>query len=678
MKRVILFLFFLCLCTSFSFASTTLVLQDANTEVLEDAFVDESAPDTVNGSSTKMPISYTPNADTELAYIMFNLPLPEYIQILDAYLNITFDFDHRVYEVRHVYLSNWSENSLTWNNQPCGDDISNSNNCNLTMLDSYTSGGAGSGGRFDFNVTSAIIYQYNNNKGNISFVFNTTDTSGSRIYSKENGNANNPKLVIIYNEDVPSINSNVTYPSEPLYLSNTTIQVNATSYYGIIWANFTLIAPNGTWIINNSNGTNFENDLWNSTTFIINTEGQWNISIKVSTQNYTTEKNWSFTITDDPPELANVSISPTTTNYLADLNCTYVYTDNETNPETDRWFIWYFNGTATGNTTQILTSGNTSVGDNWSCSVMVSDGLKNSTVVMSSNVTIVDNVNPLVTDWQLSASSGYTDTEFQIFVNCSDTASSISTVLVEFLNPNGENVGNKTMNLSTGSRYEFNYTFNVVGTYVNFTFHCADQSGNINRTSTSLTFTASTRPSETPPGGGGGDTILPKQFKLNATSLMITTPIGVPKSFPFTITNTGDEDGYFIPVCEGEACNWVSFPSKRILVNKNMTVNAVFDIRATGNVSIGNYTLTITGNDVVTGLHYNLETEEYIMFSILMEGIDVPLIGIIAKWVIVLLMLVPTGIAYWFLSKTEMKFWIVVPAYLVAICIVLFVIPASV
>lgn len=340
---------------------------------------------------------------------------------------------------------------------------------------------------------------------------------------------------------------------------------------------------------------------------------------------------------------------------------------------------------------QLLGSGNTSTGDNWTCSAKVKDGFESSSWVNSSSVNIGDKTSPILEDWKLSASSGYTDIQQAIYVNCSDALSSIQYVRVDYVNPNGENVGNKTMTLRTGDQYEYNYTFNIVGTYTNFSFHCMDQSGNKNSTNSTLNFTASTRPSEAPPDGGIVVIVTNiTKFRLEAIGgLNLTIPLGIPVSHRIAITNEGNQDSWFFPKCvsDNETCSFINLNiTKRVLVGMNKTSYMVYDILVPiGKAKVGdNLTFTITSEDaenVVVGLHYRMGVVERWgdIISLLRKKItiieNIPFIGgplIVEAWHLILLAIIPMGFLYSLLGNQKGKFWITTSIYAVLVGIILF------
>ena len=79
----------------------------------------------------------------------------------------------------------------------------------------------------------------------------------------------------------PVINNDYTSPTYPRFNQNTTLVINVTDVDpSIVYVNFTLVAPNGTKVINNTNGTKGTGDLYN-VSFNLTSYGTWlwNVSI---------------------------------------------------------------------------------------------------------------------------------------------------------------------------------------------------------------------------------------------------------------------------------------------------------------------------------------------------------------------------------------------------------------
>lgn len=189
--------------------STTIILQDANTENLDDSYVAKNTPTTVCGAYQYLQVvdRYT-NGYTNRGYHKFDTSdLPESYTIDDAKLCIYVYSSGVTYDVsvHHVYDDAWVEESITWNNQPCGTglDLNDSSQCNLTEETHITGMTASTWEVFD--VDGILINDASSND-KVSFVIKATSedpihyTQG-RWYSKEYGTtALRPYLNITYTE----------------------------------------------------------------------------------------------------------------------------------------------------------------------------------------------------------------------------------------------------------------------------------------------------------------------------------------------------------------------------------------------------------------------------------------------------------------------------------------------
>ena len=74
---------------------------------------------------------------------------------------------------------------------------------------------------------------------------------------------------------IPVINTNYTVPTYPRFGQNVTLVVNVTDVDPTItYVNFTLVAPNGSKVINNLNGSKMSGDLYKAT-FNLTSYGSW-------------------------------------------------------------------------------------------------------------------------------------------------------------------------------------------------------------------------------------------------------------------------------------------------------------------------------------------------------------------------------------------------------------------
>lgn len=93
------------------------------------------------------------------------------------------------------------------------------------------------------------------------------------------------------------------------------------------------------------------------------------------------------------PIMSTVDITPSVPNDLDDLTCTVSSTDSENDIITYHYY-WYKDDVlqlyeSSTSTTSIITSGNTSIGEVWNCTVLPDDGYENGTSTMDDTATIV-------------------------------------------------------------------------------------------------------------------------------------------------------------------------------------------------------------------------------------------------------------------------------------------------
>ena len=189
---------------SFGSKSTTIILQDADTENLEDTFVRVDSPTSNGGSSTTLIIESGSNP--RKIYIKFNIsdiPLGQQIDSATLYLWKHFGSGEQNMNnitVHHVFNQSWTEDIVIWNDQPCGTDFDDTNICNLVWEDSEEQLIFVDNYHETFSVTLAVGVDYNAGNSNVSFILNTTGgTSQISFRSKEYATvADRPYLNITY------------------------------------------------------------------------------------------------------------------------------------------------------------------------------------------------------------------------------------------------------------------------------------------------------------------------------------------------------------------------------------------------------------------------------------------------------------------------------------------------
>ena len=197
----------------------TIQLQDANTENLDDSNVRHSSPDYNSGSSSVLDVwrnqGFSHNY-TKRTYIKFNIssiPSDSIIQDASLYLWLFDSSSSTGYEVdvHHVYKHTWREETITWNNQPCGGwDFDNSSNCNVSYAEDVTTvyGDINDGDMWiSWDVTNAVVNETSDHNENVSFVikFHNEESFGTiwkDFRSKEYSNVTlRPYLNITYCTD---------------------------------------------------------------------------------------------------------------------------------------------------------------------------------------------------------------------------------------------------------------------------------------------------------------------------------------------------------------------------------------------------------------------------------------------------------------------------------------------
>lgn len=195
----------------------TVQLQSADIDILEDSSVDPDDPSGNRGSANSLRIGHHKDSSEDRTYIKWNTTELQNKYLVDvimcgkgAYLKNS--------SVNHVYgwynLSSGSEEldeeSITWNNQPCGTgtQFTNSTYCNLTAI-GYLLDHIPSTGWACANITS--FFGNTHSENNETFGIENYLTGGvygtqGYIWSKEVGSASNrPYLQFVYYTDSPEV-----------------------------------------------------------------------------------------------------------------------------------------------------------------------------------------------------------------------------------------------------------------------------------------------------------------------------------------------------------------------------------------------------------------------------------------------------------------------------------------
>lgn len=251
----------------------TIKLQTANTENLEDTFVEEDDSADDNGDNVFMNVDNGTGVINRI-YIKFNTTaIPNNSTILNS---ILFLYKHFGYagtsnnvSIFHVLNYTWNENTVNWNDQPCGTVLSASK-CNLSSESSAIIGSVNNW--YNWTVTEMVRRDYGNNT-NFSIMLTSNGSLADGFRPKESSNS--PILNITYLALDVVIDSplNITYVS-PSVLLNLTV-TNTTLLDRFTWSE----SPD------NEQG-NFTN-VWGTANVTINltTEGWHNITVFINQTN---------------------------------------------------------------------------------------------------------------------------------------------------------------------------------------------------------------------------------------------------------------------------------------------------------------------------------------------------------------------------------------------------------
>lgn len=355
---------------------------------------------------------------------------------------------------------------------------------------------------------------------NLSFTqkYSADGSFGAGVYSKSSPNINylmidwwNMSFVSSTTLAVHDFNSNITIPTSPLFYRNTTISVNVTDPSGQIlnYASINLTFPNGTFIFEDVNLTNFNGSLFNSTPFEAVAEGEYNITVWTNE----TKLSWRFNISNAPPNATSVRVNNHPIDNDENMSCNYTYVDVENNTEKNQFFRWYNNSVLTSINIQTINSTITSINDSWFCSVLVEDDLFNSTYWFNSTTNIIgDSTGPVIENITSSSVAVTTSDSVTLNFSCDDSISGVSISNVKFSifksgDATFDPISNLTASSSAGTYYGRVLSSLSAGNYEFRQVHCSDDSGNgASNTSVSINISVTAPSSGGSSGGGGSST----------------------------------------------------------------------------------------------------------------------------------------------------------------------------
>lgn len=308
----------------FGESSTSIILQDANTENLKDSYVYSGSPDSNYGGSYLR--FYHSEHRNYFSFNISSLPSSSLVSDANLYLYHYSSFvkgTHKIYNIYDGWKSSsdgteLAENQITWNNQPCGTGFDNSTFCNLGYESSTTFSSAQRW--YSWQIKDSVIYAKTNNV-NLSLVtkFIGASASGSQFASKEYGTTSlRPYVNITYTIDEnPPTYSNANH--------NTT--TNGTlANFSITYEDDFALEPNGQWIFATNNTGEWTNEA--VTNFTSTPQAISTIKTLNSTVGTTIAYRWYAN--DSSGKINNTEIFYLTTT-IAEDTTPPTYSNNQTN-----------------------------------------------------------------------------------------------------------------------------------------------------------------------------------------------------------------------------------------------------------------------------------------------------------------------------------------------------------
>ncbi len=390
--------------------------------------------------------------------IKFNLSsIPSGVRIDKA--NLTFyvtatDAGARTHNVYKIYDNRtWVELQATWNNYTTGNAWTTAGgDYNATLS---TSTGVSITGYYSFNVTNDVqIFADNQskNQGWIIIDSNEATQNTRKTYTTSNSaTANQRPLLQVNWTDIQA--PGWSNQSQNASTINNTDSVKLSAYWtDNVNLSYAVLSTNETGAWANKSGVygsplqigpsigNWSNFTWSNSSvsgiigwriWANDTQGNWNVT-DIATIN--------VTVPNTAPNTTTPTIDPTTAYKINNLYCNATLTDAEQTSLT-AYFTWYKNNAAnfsgiktsitngTNTNITILTSGNLTKGDNWTCQVIPNDGTVNGTAKNSTNITIQNSV-PTIS--AIAFANNTTGHSFNATVNVTDVDSytDLSTVTV--------------------------------------------------------------------------------------------------------------------------------------------------------------------------------------------------------------------------------------------------------
>lgn len=533
---------------------TTLMLQTAGSDNLGDAMVRGDLPNTNYGLDLSLEVKWgTPKRNSYTQFNISGIPSNQIIDDAKLCLYLYDDQGSQTIYAYHVY-TDWEESIITWNNQPCGENIDNSTACNITAESFIVTDTTLSNTLQCWNITSMIKKQYNDNKNNVSIVLHTTDTGNAdKFYSKEYSNSSLwPYLNITYHiANTAPIISIASPQNGATYGYNTGLALD----FSVSDADGNL---NSCWYSLN-NGANVSlSGCTNTTIDAINGNNDLNIYANDSL-GFVSSDSVSFNVQIGSPTIV---LNSPIDSYLNNQAVIFSYTPTDIDLQAcELWGnfagIFSLNQTEGAPVSGSINTFNLNLNDGtYLWNIRCNDSVGNS--AFNGNKTFyIDTVAPSISLTQPTGTK--TSRTVSAIWSVSDT--NLNNCWYNVYRGASIEISNTSVTCSDNTA---NFDVTVDANFV-FNFYVNDSAGNSNNASSSFsvdTSIPSSLPSSGSSGGGGsgGGIILPNQtgkLQVSLIESIIATP-GENKKIPLTVENIGK---IFLNKCrlivKGDIASWV-------------------------------------------------------------------------------------------------------------------------
>jgi len=569
---------------------TTLTLQDADTDNLDDVYVGSGGDSNKNFGTS----SILKTGSTARTYLNFNISAIPENQAIDNSQFCLYVLNTKkiqLININHVY-SVWDESIITWNNQPCGINFDNSSACNLTAESSVQMDSVIQNDWLCWNVSNMVLKDYNAGKQNISFVLSTSDSDINAFNSKEAGDSSLiPYLNVTYHTANVAPTISLASPQD-----GATYGYNESIALDFIASDLDDNIDSCWYNLDDSSNVSLAG--CSNTTFDVSGDGSYVLNIFVNDSlGLSASDSATFDVAVGAP---TIELTSPIDSYSSSQDVTFIYTP--TDGDLDSCELWgdfdsvfSLNQTDTTVTSGIENTFSLVLNEgSYLWNIVCNDSVGNSATTTNGNKTFyIDMTNPGL---NLTEPVGEKTSRTTIGLVFNVTDSSPLSCLYNVYRGDSLEVFNSSANCSLGSS-SFDVT---VDADFALNFYVNDSAGNSN--SSSLNFSVSTSSGGTTvvSGGGGGggggssgeEIVVEGELSIGSVSSVILTS-GESKKISLDVENTGLG---FLSNCQvtgsGQYNSWVDESETKNLA-AGEPYEFIFDVIADSDAEAGVYTVEV-------------------------------------------------------------------------------------